>query len=111
MVNEKRMKVSLEDHKVLLRAKLRESEDFKVQQKRQNETLIVSRKFEIVKTERNIAFKEDQLKNGIVELNAEFEGGKRPKHFILNDIDNAKLLLDGFRQEIKDLEAMNADSE
>jgi hypothetical protein len=99
----KTFKITADQYKLLKNAEARESKSFKEQIKRAREKQIKHLHTKILQSEREIAFKKEELKGGIKEKHPDFLDGKKPKFFIENDIDELELAISDYKQQIVDL--------
>ena len=110
MVDEKRVKISADDNKVLLKAKLQETSLYKDQLKRNQQNELNHLEIKIVQKEREVAFKETELATGkITERHPDFVDDKKPEFFIRNDIDELNYSIKVDADLIVDLKRMMED--
>lgn len=99
-------KITELEHQKLKALEVRETKDFKDQAKRMRENQLLHLNLEIVRTEREIAFKEEELRSGIIEKHADFADGNKPRFFVENDIDTLKLAVEDYKLQIEDVKKL-----
>lgn len=103
-MDEKRMKVSADEYKLLQKAKMRESEVFKDQLRRERESGIKALELRIKIRKRELASKRVQIESkNVIEKHPEFEDGKKPVYLLENEADEILMEIEGFQQQIKDI--------
>ena len=96
-------KITELEHQKLRALEVRETQNYKDQAKRLRENQLRHLSLEIVRTEREIAFKEEELRSGIIEKHADFADGNKPRFFVENDIDTLKLAIEDYKMQIEDV--------
>ena len=96
--------ISPNEKQLLDSAKLRNTELYKEQVRYERNRRIKQHNIVIKQKEREIKFKEEQLKNNkCLEYHADFKDGLKPLFYLENDIENIKFEIDGLKDNIKKL--------
>ena len=105
MAEPKRFKVTKEEYAMIQRAKLKENEQIKEQIAFERDYNKKKFEFNIKAREREIAWKEDQLKKGhIIEFDENTTDKKKPAFALQNEIDHLALEVDREKKLLAKLE-------
>jgi len=104
MDQQKRVKITAEENKLLLRAKMQGQEDYKVQLKYAREKELRTQEVRIVQREREIEYKQSQIDSGkSLEKHDNFLDGIKPLFMLKNDLEDINADVAQMKEQIKQI--------